>query len=273
MGLETFGFIDSLNASNPVAGTDQVLEGDDHIRGIKSTLKSQFPNLTAAVNPTATELNTLDGITATTAELNKLDGVTATTAELNTMAGVTSTTAELNILDGVTSTTAEINELDESASAVANYSSGVRYYHHDEVNDSTSLDIDANIGATFESVGPTGSGATNIWTALDSVPAGATGILMTLDIAVQGTGDGAYQLHSMAISARSGASTDPLSASKVIASLDVVTETNTFVNRQNIVNQTIIPIDSSRVFDLATTRGSDGTTVFTVAGRLAGFIK
>jgi microcystin-dependent protein len=37
-----------------------------------------------AVSATASELNTLDGLTASTAELNKLDGVTASTAALNT---------------------------------------------------------------------------------------------------------------------------------------------------------------------------------------------
>ena len=47
----------------------------------------------------ASELTTLDGLTASTAELNKLDGLTATTDELNILDGVTATTAELNLLD------------------------------------------------------------------------------------------------------------------------------------------------------------------------------
>ena len=51
----------------------------------------------------ASELATLDGITATTAELNKLHGATLSTAELNVLAGVLITTAELNRLQGVTS--------------------------------------------------------------------------------------------------------------------------------------------------------------------------
>ena len=42
------------------------------------------------ISATATELNTLDGITSTVAELNILDGVTATTTELNYTDGVTS---------------------------------------------------------------------------------------------------------------------------------------------------------------------------------------
>ena len=42
------------------------------------------------ISATASELNTLDGITSTVAELNVLDGITATTAELNYTDGVTS---------------------------------------------------------------------------------------------------------------------------------------------------------------------------------------
>lgn len=102
MGLETGTYIDSLNTANPTA-TDPKSEGDDHLRLLKSTIKSTLPNVTGAVTATHTELNLLDGVTSTTAELNILDGVTATTAELNLIDGVTATTAELNYTDGVTS--------------------------------------------------------------------------------------------------------------------------------------------------------------------------
>ena len=56
-------YIDDLNSSNPAAG-DNVSEGDDHIRGIKNVLKTTFPNVTGAVNPTDTELNYVDGVTS-----------------------------------------------------------------------------------------------------------------------------------------------------------------------------------------------------------------
>lgn len=42
MPLETFGYIDSLNANNP-AISDGLVNGDDHIRGIKAVLKATFP--------------------------------------------------------------------------------------------------------------------------------------------------------------------------------------------------------------------------------------
>ena len=76
MAIETFEFIDDLVAANPTA-TDNVSEGDDHLRGLKTTLKNTFPNVDGAVNSTQAELNILDGVTATTTELNYVDGVTS----------------------------------------------------------------------------------------------------------------------------------------------------------------------------------------------------
>ena len=63
MGVETFQYIDDLVSTNPTA-TDNVSEGDDHIRGIKTTLKNTFPNVTGAITPTETELNYVDGVTS-----------------------------------------------------------------------------------------------------------------------------------------------------------------------------------------------------------------
>ena len=63
MAIETFEFIDDLNAANPTP-TDNVSEGDDHLRGLKTTLKNTFPNVTGAINATETELNYVDGVTS-----------------------------------------------------------------------------------------------------------------------------------------------------------------------------------------------------------------
>ena len=66
MALETGTFINSLNASNPVA-TDGLAQADDHMRLIKSTILASFPSITGAVNATHTEINTVaDGNTAAT---------------------------------------------------------------------------------------------------------------------------------------------------------------------------------------------------------------
>ncbi len=70
MALETpFTYINDLNPLNPAEG-DQASDGDNHLRMIKSTLKATFPNITAAVTPTAVELNKLTGLTVSTSDLN-----------------------------------------------------------------------------------------------------------------------------------------------------------------------------------------------------------
>ncbi len=63
MAIETFEFIDDLNTANPTA-TDNVSEGDDHLRGLKTTLKNTFPNVTGAITATEAELNYVDGVTS-----------------------------------------------------------------------------------------------------------------------------------------------------------------------------------------------------------------
>jgi len=127
MSVESsFNYPSDLNASYPAAG-DNKSEGDDHLRGIKTVLKTTFPGLTGAVTASQSELNILDGATLSTAELNILDGVTASAAEINVVDGITASTAELNIMDGVTATAAEINALDGITASVTelNFTDGV----------------------------------------------------------------------------------------------------------------------------------------------------
>lgn len=95
MGLETASYISELQPANPDP-TDLVSQGDDHIRMIKEVLQNNFPNLSAAaVTPTTTEFNFLDGVTsAIQTQLNALgaeiDAVDAAKLNLTggTMTGV-----------------------------------------------------------------------------------------------------------------------------------------------------------------------------------------
>jgi len=93
MALETGTYIDSLNASNPAA-TDALSQADEHLRLIKSTVKSTFPNLGGAVTATHTVINAkvAEPVSAITSDgsapsLNTGAGVTA--ANLRTLLGVT----------------------------------------------------------------------------------------------------------------------------------------------------------------------------------------
>lgn len=56
MALETATFISQLNIANPTS-TDTVSQADDHLRLIKSVLKTTFPNLDSAVTATPAQLN------------------------------------------------------------------------------------------------------------------------------------------------------------------------------------------------------------------------
>jgi hypothetical protein len=78
MGLESFSYITSLNSSNPVHATDPVSQGDDHIRGVKTTLLNSFPNIDAAVTFTPTEANRLTGLTGLTGTGNLVASISPT---------------------------------------------------------------------------------------------------------------------------------------------------------------------------------------------------
>jgi microcystin-dependent protein len=58
MPIESASYINQLNTSYP-ASTDGVQEGDDHIRLVKSVLKSTFPNITGPVTVSQNELNNI----------------------------------------------------------------------------------------------------------------------------------------------------------------------------------------------------------------------
>lgn len=56
MAIESAAFISDLNTSNP-PGSDPVGQADDHIRLLKSVLKSTFPNISGQVSSTHGQLN------------------------------------------------------------------------------------------------------------------------------------------------------------------------------------------------------------------------
>ena len=68
---------------------------------------------------------------------------------------------------------------DVHPAAVAGYDRGVTVNLKDDVSYS-SFDVDAALTInTWESVGPTGSGASNIWSALDTIPTTATHVILS----------------------------------------------------------------------------------------------
>ena len=62
MALESTTYIDGLVATNPTS-SDNVGDGDNHIRLVKSTLLATLPNVAGAITGTHTELNTAVALT------------------------------------------------------------------------------------------------------------------------------------------------------------------------------------------------------------------
>ncbi len=63
MALESATFIDGLVVTNPVGATDQISQGDNHLRLIKDTLKNSFPLVTKATHLMLAETNVASAAT------------------------------------------------------------------------------------------------------------------------------------------------------------------------------------------------------------------
>ena len=89
-------YIDDLVSTNPTA-TDNVAQGDDHIRGIKNVLKLTFPSIDGAINATDTELNYVDGVTS--AIQTQLDNKTTNANHSGEVTGSAGLTIADNVVD------------------------------------------------------------------------------------------------------------------------------------------------------------------------------
>lgn len=75
MPLETITYISDLNPANPTV-SDGLVQGDDHLRGIKAALKNTLPNFTgAALSSTQAQLDALVGaVTISTGQVRAHGG-------------------------------------------------------------------------------------------------------------------------------------------------------------------------------------------------------
>jgi hypothetical protein len=115
---------------------------------------------------------------------------------------------------------------------------------------------------TWESYGPTGSGATNIWTDLDILPTNATAVLVCIEAAIQndGVGDGSLEVY-----ARKTGTTQGTQAKVIYLGTD---NTNTEVDASA---QTVaVPLDANQRFDVYWNEVNSSSTTITIYYR--GFI-
>lgn len=152
-------------------------------------------------------------------------------------------------LTAVTSTAAELNKTDDSAAAVSGYVSGIRTYIKESGGHSTSFDVSANVTeSTFESIGPTGSGATNIWTAMDDIPSNARVAIIRCSFYALGDESATNILGSVYARMTGNAA----SASNVNRINRIQKDNNnlTEVPEDANITEVHIPLDSSRRFDI-----------------------
>jgi hypothetical protein len=132
--------------------------------------------------------------------------------------------------------------------AVTNYVSAMRSYQNVNGANATAFNIVSNVTeSTFESVGPTGSGATNIWTALDDLPAGATKIQVSVMGSLQP--DGADRVSSLAVYARQTGSAQAVGEPTFLHFHQLLVDDYT-AGVPNNFGMAEIPLDTSRRFDI-----------------------
>lgn len=149
----------------------------------------------------------------------------------------------LNALNGIYVN----NELISKPSAVTNFTYGGYTAIHNDSSHTTTFAIDTVIGAAFESIGPTGSGATNTWTALDSVPAGAVAVIVKVTSLVQGsTLNTTYNLRMYNRKTGSIVGADTRT---IFQFLEVINRSGS-LESSRVSSMHIFPIDSSRRFDM-----------------------
>lgn len=105
----------------------------------------------------------------------------------------------------------------------------------------------AYIGAAWESVGPTGSGATNIWTELDIVPATAVALILRIRNAVSGSAIATYYEHS--VYARKNGSSATVNEILMISIAAFINRSGS-TERDDNITLSIIPVLSPAKFDL-----------------------
>lgn len=87
MALETATYISGLVSTNPTS-SDNISEGDNHLRLIKSTLLATFPNVTGAITKSHTQLNTAVADTEAATSSNTVSTLVKRDASGNFSAGV-----------------------------------------------------------------------------------------------------------------------------------------------------------------------------------------
>ena len=193
MALESATYINGLVASNPTS-SDNISDGDNHIRLIKSAIKTTFPNITGAVTSTHTAINSAVTTANTATSANSANSVVYRDASGNFSAGTVTAALAGNATTATTLQTARTISLsgDVSGSVSFNGSQNVDIsaviaddsHNHVVGNiDNFTETVQDLVGAMFSSNSETGLSATY----QDSD--GTIDLELTLDPTIELTGD------------------------------------------------------------------------------------
>jgi len=178
--------------------------------------------------------------------------------------------AEIGAILGTTNAT-EIAQLDVSARTVSGYVSGAVTHIEEGVGAGGEIDVDSILTASsWESVGPTGSGADNIESGLNSIPSGAVAVILKIFIQVSGSTN--TDTYSNNLYARKTGESDAISSGTMIARAMLINRSGSSETDSTVTGSVIIPLDSSLRFDLHYTEF--GTTPTTdIRANIVGWIE
>lgn len=135
-----------------------------------------------------------------------------------------------------------------NAAAVGSYVSALRTYIYDDGAYPSVFPVDASVTkSAWESVGPTGSGASNIWTALNSVP--STARIIIVSVATTVNPNGIDRVASIQANARKVGSSAFPDGSTMLCTNDVLADDYTSGTCYNY-DTVFIALDANRRFEI-----------------------
>lgn len=273
MGLETVTNVEDLNASNPVDSTDTVASMAAHIRNIKTAVKADVSTGAVMTKGAVIGAGTVDAITANftpdvtltnfvTVFVRAVGQITVTTPTF-TPDGVASKTivkennAALVIEDIQGSAQILMLQFDSTLDkwillnpaggnigpAITNYDKSGTFYPANGDSSFLGYNIASTIGSSYESIGPTGAGADNLWTELDDLPSNAIAVLVNISNRVDGATIGDTYRNDV-FARKTGAANG-----NIVSSARFINRSASLGSDQNI-SQVIIPVDSSNRIDM-----------------------
>lgn len=153
MALETATFISGLVSTNPTS-SDNVGEGDNHLRLIKSTLLATFPAITGAVSVSHTQINTSVAATEAATNANTANAIVRRNASGNFSASTISSNLIGDVVGNVlgTLTGYVVGDVVGNAATASQWATARTISLGGDLTGSVSINGSANVTLTAEVV-------------------------------------------------------------------------------------------------------------------------